>query len=411
MSQITKTDPVTGKAPAQSAGVADAKAPAADAKGEVAPVTRGAAATNSAALSGKPGQSQLGLPVTQTTTHKKTVTQTTTVTEETTTTTTTGGGAATTAAADTKPAAAAAKPAEGPAAEKVADYKDTFGSDSYVKDGANKDLVGLAQKVVDRNPALKDSDLAKHIKEGKLGADDVKALQSELQSKGLDVGHTGADGKYGPNTHAALQKLVGGAKADGPTDQTPLVDAKPGDQAKPGEQPKPTDSKPTDSAAMDKLKSMSADELRKLGPKEFLDALRPAAEEAEKKYGVPAAVTLAQAAYESGYGKHTPGKDSFNFFGVKGKGPAGSTRAASDEKDHSERKVSSFAKYNNAYEAVMEHGKLFHNGYYGKALGVAAKGGTPQQFIKALEGVYHQDGNSYSTATSSIIKKYHLDQK
>ena len=49
-------------------------------------------------------------------------------------------------------------------------------------------------------------------------------------------------------------------------------------------------------------------------PTEFLKVYSPFAEETQRKYGVPAKVTLAQAALESGWGKHAPG---FNFFGVK----------------------------------------------------------------------------------------------
>jgi hypothetical protein len=74
--------------------------------------------------------------------------------------------------------------------------------------------------VIDRNPALKDSDLAKHVKDGKMGPEDVKALQQELQAKGFDVGTTGVDGKYGPKTHDALQKYLGGGQPD------PAVSAK-----------------------------------------------------------------------------------------------------------------------------------------------------------------------------------------
>jgi flagellum-specific peptidoglycan hydrolase FlgJ len=403
MAQITKTDTTPAKQPLQGPSpTADAKA---DEKAAVVPQAGGAApAANKATLSGKPGQSALSLPGTTTTVTKKTTTTTTTTTVTEETTTTTSGEATKTEGAKTSTTGGDAPPREigdnTPLlqGEKVPGYQETFGNQSYVKDGSNKDLLGLAQKVVDKNPALKDSPLAQHIKGGQLGPEDVKALQGELQSKGFDVGKTGVDGKYGPNTHAALQQLVGGEK--------PATPAAPSQQQDP-QQP----ATPSDNAALEKLKGMSMDDLRKLGPKEFLDALRPAAEEAEKKYGVPAAVTLAQAAYESGYGKHTPGKDSFNFFGVKGKGPAGTTAAASDEKNHTERHVSNFAKYHNAYEAVMEHGKLFHNGYYGKALDVAAKGGSNQQFLKAIEGVYHQDGGSYTRATMSIINKYHLDQK
>jgi hypothetical protein len=219
-----------------------------DGAAKTAPVAdaKGAPADNKATLSGKPGQSTLSLPGTTTTvTRKTTTTTTTTVTEETTTTTTAGKDPATAgkdappagkdpAGKDTPPAANPREIGDNtpliPAGEKVPGYQETFGNQSYVKDGGNKDMIALAQKVVDRNPALKDSPLAQHLKDGKMGPEDVKALQSELQSKGFDVGKTGVDGKYGPNTHAALQKLLAGEKPGAstpPTQQVPPTQQQP----------------------------------------------------------------------------------------------------------------------------------------------------------------------------------------
>ena len=45
--------------------------------------------------------------------------------------------------------------------------------------------------------------------------------------------------------------------------------------------------------------------------------------EAQRKYGVPAAVTIAQAIVESGWGGSTPAAQDHNLFGIKGTGPAG----------------------------------------------------------------------------------------
>lgn len=55
---------------------------------------------------------------------------------------------------------------------------------------------------------------------------------------------------------------------------------------------------------------------RKLQPKEFVAAYRDAARASEAANGVPALVTLGQAALESGWGQKAAG---FNFFGIKAK--------------------------------------------------------------------------------------------
>lgn len=49
-------------------------------------------------------------------------------------------------------------------------------------------------------------------------------------------------------------------------------------------------------------------------PKDFLNKYFPFAQQNEKETGVPALLTIAQAALESGWGEKAPGN---NFFGIK----------------------------------------------------------------------------------------------
>lgn len=49
-------------------------------------------------------------------------------------------------------------------------------------------------------------------------------------------------------------------------------------------------------------------------PSDFISAITPAALECAARYKVPASVTIAQAALESGWGANAPG---FNLFGIK----------------------------------------------------------------------------------------------
>ena len=164
------------------------------------------------------------------------------------------------------------------------------------------------------------------------------------------------------------------------------------------------------SASIERLKALSKAELARLGANDkqaFFAALRPAAEEAEKQYGVPAEVTLAQAALESGWGKSALG--GFNIFGIKGSGPAG-TIASRTQEWVSGRYVTitaNFAKYGNFYQAVVEHGKRFHNGYYDKAVNQFAKDQDYRKFIQNIQGIYATDPK-YSSKLLSIIDDYHL---
>ncbi|MFN3431827.1 MAG: glycoside hydrolase family 73 protein, partial [Candidatus Sericytochromatia bacterium] len=139
----------------------------------------------------------------------------------------------------------------------------------------------------------------------------------------------------------------------------------------------------------------------------FFAALRPAAEEAEREYGVPAAITLAQAALETGWGKHIiPG---YNIFGIKGTGPAGTVSKGTWEV-YDGKKVTitaNFAKYHNFYEAVKLHGKLFHNGYYDKAMNQYARDKDPFAFARNITGTYATDPE-YADKLSSIMRDYNL---
>ncbi|HEY9722793.1 MAG TPA: glucosaminidase domain-containing protein [Oscillatoriaceae cyanobacterium] len=172
----------------------------------------------------------------------------------------------------------------------------------------------------------------------------------------------------------------------------------------------PASSSSADQASIDKLKAMSEDQLKQLGANDkqgFLDALKPAAQEAEKEFGVPAAVTLAQAALETGWGQHIiPG---YNLFGMKGTGPAGTVNEATFEVQNGQHvnTNANFQKFHNFYEAVVAHGQLFHNGYYDKAISDYQKNHDPKQFANDLTGIYATAPN-YGSTLIDIMNTYHL---
>lgn len=60
----------------------------------------------------------------------------------------------------------------------------------------------------------------------------------------------------------------------------------------------------------------------------FVSSLMPAAMEASKRTGVDPRIIIAQAAQETGWGKHAPGN---NFFGIKSHGQAGGNNLATTE--------------------------------------------------------------------------------
>lgn len=99
---------------------------------------------------------------------------------------------------------------------------------------------------------------------------------------------------------------------------------------------------------------------------EFLDAILPAAEKAAAQLGVSARNLIAQAALETGWGRHMPrnadGSLSFNFFGIKATGGwRGASVAASTTEvlqGRAQRMVERFRAYSNIEDSVADHARL-----------------------------------------------------
>lgn len=155
------------------------------------------------------------------------------------------------------------------------------------------------------------------------------------------------------------------------------------------------------------LKSKDLHTLARRSPEAFFDALMPAAIESERRFGVPAAITLAQASLESDWAAKPIG--GFNIFGIKGNGPGGSvmreTREVVQGKDVYIK--DSFARFNNYYEAVSEHGKHYNNGKYDRALNDFAQDGDAEHFVDTIAPTYATDPN-YAWAIKKRFKDYNL---
>ena len=102
---------------------------------------------------------------------------------------------------------------------------------------------------------------------------------------------------------------------------------------------------------------------------EFLDAILPAAERAASKLGVSPRNLIAQAALETGWGRHLPrgedGRISFNFFGIKATGGWRGASVASSTTEvldgRAQRMVERFRAYSGVEESVDDHARLLGN--------------------------------------------------
>jgi flagellum-specific peptidoglycan hydrolase FlgJ len=139
----------------------------------------------------------------------------------------------------------------------------------------------------------------------------------------------------------------------------------------------------------------------------FISLIAPGAVAAEQRWGVPAAVTIAQAIEESSWGNSQLAAEYHNLFGIKGSGPAGSIGLPTSE-FYSGRWVSidaQFRVYHNVAESIADHAELLAtSGYYQRAMADRA---IPDAFANDLTGVYATDPD-YGANLIAIMKLYNL---
>jgi flagellum-specific peptidoglycan hydrolase FlgJ len=139
----------------------------------------------------------------------------------------------------------------------------------------------------------------------------------------------------------------------------------------------------------------------------FISEVAPGAVEAQERFGVPAAVTIAQAIDESGWGQSQLAAQDHNLFGIKGTGPAGSVPLPTQEYVNGQpvSTSASFRVYHNVAESIEDHGRLLaRSGYYQQAM---AERQNPDKFAAALTGVYATDPN-YGANLISLMRRYDL---
>ena len=128
---------------------------------------------------------------------------------------------------------------------------------------------------------------------------------------------------------------------------------------------------------------------------------------AQSRYGVPAAVTIAQAIDESGWGQSALAIRDHNLFGIKGTGPAGSDALPTREYENGQwvTVTAQFRVYHNVAESIADHSELLATGpSYQHAM---ANRHIPDAFATNLTGVYATDPQ-YGSTLITIMKLYNL---
>lgn len=142
----------------------------------------------------------------------------------------------------------------------------------------------------------------------------------------------------------------------------------------------------------------------------FVHLLAPHARKAQRITGIPASVSLAQAALESGWGKSLLAKKAKNLFGIKAgrrwRGKTVSLPTTEYVDGHPYRTMAIWRMYDSYEEAFIDHAKLFYNGLYDEALPYRS---DAVEFAKRMAPVYATDP-TYATKLLMLMRKYDLGE-
>jgi flagellum-specific peptidoglycan hydrolase FlgJ len=139
----------------------------------------------------------------------------------------------------------------------------------------------------------------------------------------------------------------------------------------------------------------------------FINEIAPGALAAQRQYGIPAAVTIAQAIEESTWGQSQLASQYNNLFGIKGTGPAGSVTLPTQEYENGQWVTinAPFRVYSNVAQSITDHTLLLATGSpYQKAM---ADRRSPDAFANDLTGVYATDP-TYGSSLISLMRHYNL---
>ncbi len=139
----------------------------------------------------------------------------------------------------------------------------------------------------------------------------------------------------------------------------------------------------------------------------FINAIAPGALAAQRQYGIPAAVTIAQAIDESAWGQSQLATQDNNLFGIKGTGPAGSVVVPTQEYENGQPVTvnAPFRVYGDVAQSISDHSLLLASGSaYQQAM---ADRRSPDAFANDLTGVYATDPD-YGANLITIMRQYNL---
>ncbi|WP_242775180.1 glycoside hydrolase family 73 protein [Brevibacillus parabrevis] len=146
-------------------------------------------------------------------------------------------------------------------------------------------------------------------------------------------------------------------------------------------------------------------------PQAFIELVAGSARQSYLNYHIFPSITIAQAILESGWGQKVPvdsttGRSSYNLFGIKGTGPAGSVITVSKEVVNGETvsHPSEFKAYYNYQQSIDDHAQFLLKPAYKKVLMAQ----TPQEAAQALSKAGYATDPQYADKLIRLIQNYNL---
>jgi flagellar protein FlgJ len=141
-------------------------------------------------------------------------------------------------------------------------------------------------------------------------------------------------------------------------------------------------------------------------PSAFIGMLAQAAQDCQRKTGIPASITLAQAALESSWGARAPGN---NLFGIKADkswtGPTVSFATTEHLAGHAVGLVDKFRRYSSWLDSMIDHAQfLLKNPRYAACF----KETTGAGWARALQAAGYATDPDYATKLIEIMRGRNL---
>ncbi len=162
-------------------------------------------------------------------------------------------------------------------------------------------------------------------------------------------------------------------------------------------------------AMSDKVQSARGESSQPEHVRQFQQRMMPHAEEASRSTGIPARFILAQAALESGWGRHeiggADGSNSFNLFGIKAtggwKGRTVDVTTTEYVDGVPEKRVEKFRAYGSYAEAFRDYASLLSNN--SRYQHVIANSRDAQSFASGLQRAGYATDPQYAAKLTHII--------